>query len=186
MADKSKTTRPGVTRKQAIVLGALSAMLIAALYSSQDTGATTDSTSVTTDARAARRKAAAAPTVAATVRWPSVTLEQTLKHNPFAELEVPVEPPSQTTPETVTSTPPVPVTSEEEPEIDPVEENRRRKSEETLAQLQSHKVSMILRTGKKASAMIGGRLVHEGDIVDGVRIVSILPNGVLVESAPVD
>lgn len=40
---------------------------------------------------------------------------------------------------------------------------------------------MILRSGEKVSAMIGERLIREGEIIDGVRIVSILPNAVLAE-----
>jgi hypothetical protein len=53
-----------------------------------------------------------------------------------------------------------------------------------IADLYRQKVSLILRTGPKTTVIIGGCRFHEGDIVDGVRIVSIHPNGVLVEPAP--
>ena len=52
-----------------------------------------------------------------------------------------------------------------------------------LSEFRDKKVSAVFRTADgAAAALIGNRLVREGDVVDGVRIKSITAQGVVVET----
>jgi hypothetical protein len=95
MSDKTATSattmigRLGLTQKQAGLIGVLSVVLVGTLYVSNDgTAASKGNTEVPTaadsQARATRRNAASPVSVVAGVRWPEVSLEQAVSHNPFA------------------------------------------------------------------------------------------------------
>lgn len=58
--------------------------------------------------------------------------------------------------------------------------------QQRLSEFQGMKVSVVLRNsdGGAAVALIGGRLVREGEVVDGIRILSISTDGVVVEAVP--
>ncbi|MDB5336509.1 MAG: hypothetical protein JWN70_2128, partial [Planctomycetaceae bacterium] len=65
-------------------------------------------------------------------------------------------------------------------------EEKRNESAAAIAEWKTRRVSLIFRDGNKVSAVIGDQLVHEGDVIQGVRVISILPNGVLVAPAAPD
>jgi hypothetical protein len=189
MTDNTMTARLRMNRKQALLVGVLASVLVGVLYTSYDGSAAPDAIAAATSSEArastARRNAATSPTVVPGPRWPKVALDQTLSHNPFAEPEAKPESRSTTSLATASTSAETAI-REMETETTPAQDEQHRLTAATLAKLQNQKVSMILLTGKKTAAVIGGHLIHEGDLVDGVRIVSILPNGVLVEPAPVD
>jgi hypothetical protein len=55
--------------------------------------------------------------------------------------------------------------------------------QQRLSEFRGKKVSVLLRTSDGvAAARIGGRVVREGEIVDGIRILSISTDGVVVEA----
>jgi hypothetical protein len=57
------------------------------------------------------------------------------------------------------------------------------KSEAALGAMQSKRVRAIFMTERGPAAMLGATLVHEGDVVEGVRVVSIRADGIIVEPA---
>ena len=63
-------------------------------------------------------------------------------------------------------------------------QTRGEKAESLLAEFKTRKVKLIFRTNNKACALIGDRLIKEGEIIDGIKIVSISNNGVVVQHAP--
>ena len=189
MADVSKTTTPRITRRQAIVIGALALVLVGTVIAQLGGNHSALAKAGVNAAPTAAQNATALPNgPASKVIWPQVSLDEMLRHNPFAEPASPV-PVKVEIPALVVATPPtgdLMTASDSEKEEEQLSEQRRQKVNAALAALRSDKVTMILRTDRKVSAMIGNRLVREGDIVDGVRIVSIQTNGVLVEPADVD
>jgi len=186
MADLSNNPRTGITRKQGILLGVLSAVLAAVLWFGQG-GAETLETQAASKAesgpRAARNKQVLAESTTRKTSWPKVALDTMLLNNPFAlPEELQISPPEE-----------VPVEIEEtaiaaaaETAKQKMDEEERLKVQGVMANLKSQKVTMILRTNKDATAIIGDRVVHEGDVIEGVKIVSILPTGVLIEPAQMD
>ena len=59
-------------------------------------------------------------------------------------------------------------------------------AEQRLNEFRGKKVRVVFQTADgRSAALIGDKLlVREGEIIDGVRILSISPNGVVVEAAP--
>lgn len=117
-------------------------------------------------ARPARRPAAARPAPA-----PAFSLAEILAHDPFA------------VPKALAPPPPIPdeqdtqPVSIEAPLID--HESQARARREMLAQ---KRVSIIHHGPSGATAVIDSRAYREGDeLADGVRIVKIRPDGVIVE-----
>lgn len=104
---------------------------------------------------------------------PENELEMTLRFNPFAlrpTLQVPV-------PGTESSTP------DQQAQEELAERARVLAVQQRLSEFKGQKVNVLLRTSDGvAAARIGRRLVHEGDIVDGIRILSISSDGVVVEA----
>jgi hypothetical protein len=104
-------------------------------------------------------------------------LETTLRFNPFAQMSR-LEAQSHNGETTLS-----------DPNLEPAEEElaeraRAQTVEQRLSEFRSQKVSVLFRTTEGgATAMIGTRLVHEGDIVDGVRVLSISTEGVVLEAA---
>lgn len=189
MADPTTAPVRHVTRQQAIVLAVLGAALLAALLINPSSDNSQNNNAVST-AASARQRRSPEPTKSASWKpnWPKVSLDKMLHQNPFAAIDVTTAAPATNTPETVIAATPnenPPVDANSEPE-DAAVAAQRRTSEETFAAFTSQKVKMTLRTGANVSALIGERLVHEGEIIDGIRIVSILPTGVLVEPVTTD
>lgn len=181
MPDQPKSFTARITRKQGILLGVLGVVLVYVMM--QGMGESPE-TSTEPEAPAARRKTAAVSTRATStveLKRVSLPIEQIVQQNPFAKLVAPPKPePKKPEP------PPVAIVSVAVPKPpDPVIEKRAKERQERIqqiiAELHGHKVRMILRTDKKTSAMIGNRLVSEGDVIEGVRIISILPTGVIVK-----
>ena len=187
MADKSETKYFGMTPKQAVMIGVLGTMLVGVILFGQggETPVETDDVAATAESgqNNARRKTSTSDPVAHVAHWPKVSLDEIIKHNPFSG---PAVTPDVATIETVTS--PVeeepPSATADETEREEIEQERQRKAATLLAEFQSQKVKMVLRTNNKVAAVIGDQLVHEGDVIDGIRIVSILSNGVVVEAIP--
>lgn len=180
MPDKPKSFSARITRKQGILLGVLGLALAYVVL--QGSGESTE-TAGEPETPAARKKAAASgPRATSTVelRRVSLPIDQIVQQNPFAKLVAPPKPePKKPEP------PPVAIVSVAVPKPpDPIVEKRAKEKQERvqqiIAELHGQKVKMILRTDKKTSAMIGNRLVSEGDVIEGVRIISILPTGVVV------
>jgi hypothetical protein len=184
MADDSKPSRPLMTRKQGIMIGALGIVLAGVLVFGQDSSAKPGGAAdagVTTEAPRTARQPGKSAVVVKTTAWPKVTLDEMLRHNPFATPNLPPEGP----PETPTPVKPQSVISEaqaaEKLQAETSRDEQRIKRAALVADWQNQKVKLILRTDRGVSAMIGDRKVREGQIIDGVRIVSIRPTGVLVE-----
>jgi hypothetical protein len=104
-------------------------------------------------------------------------LDMALRFNPFAQM-------SRLEAQSLNSE-----TTGSDPSLEPAEEEiaeraRAQTVEQRLSEFRGQKVSVLFRTAEGgATAMIGTRLVHEGDIVDGVRVLSISTEGVVLEAA---
>lgn len=186
MPDTPKGFAVRISRKQGVLLAVLGAVLSYVVLQGDSTKGTNDQTEVAdADKPTARRKVTPRPAPNVELRRVTMPVEQMQKQNPFAKLAVPPKPAS---PKVVAVTVPIAVVSAPtpRPEVLAAEKRakeRREKIQQTIAELQGQKVKMILRTDNKTSAMIGNRLVSEGDLIDGVRVVSILPTGVIVKPA---
>lgn len=101
--------------------------------------------------------------------WPAVKLAEVIEKNPFRPIR-PIE--------KAEATEPVVPTPEAEAAAAAATENRA-----ALNAFASRKVDAIIATARGPAAMIGAKLVREGDVVDGVRIVSIQADGIVVEPA---
>lgn len=183
-----------ISRKQLILIGALGiGLLIIILYgqpaSDDSVGDTGAETGGTVEALPSRRPSASAPSPVRKDRWPVLAIARVIQTNPFAELA-----PSAGA-SLLQNKPVVDVVAE--PVVDAVPEDQaavndasdrdaRAHLSDAIADLKSRKVSTILRINGKKSALIGDRIVHEGDVIDGFRIVTIGPTGVIVQAAPRD
>ncbi|MDB5388212.1 MAG: hypothetical protein JWM11_3858 [Planctomycetaceae bacterium] len=160
------------------MIGVLGAALIGVLVFGQDGGAAAVNDAATTEPRARRRAADPAVKSKATV-WPKVSLEEMLAHNPFAQPNLPKETePKIPAPEEVAA---AEAKTLESAKAKSLEVERQTKVDAVMTDWRNQKVNMILRTDRGVTALIGDRKVREGQIIDGVRIVSIRPNGVIVE-----
>ncbi|HUQ71765.1 MAG TPA: hypothetical protein VM165_19705 [Planctomycetaceae bacterium] len=190
MADKSTSVRRGMSPKQWALIGVLIAVLAGVLVSGR-TGPESPATdgqepSAANPARPssrANRHAASAEAKTSATAWPEISLETALSHNPFREtapLQAAISeeeqnaPPESETPLTANGP---------SPAVEMKEEDLGNAVAASTADPQSLRVSMILRNGPKLCAVIGERLVREGDVIEGLRIVSISTAGVVVERA---
>lgn len=179
--------RLGMTRNQAVMIGALVAVLVGAIiYGQSGTKPAEGEAAAAVPAPAAPEavppQRESASTIVGTTRWPVVSLDRMLQHNPFKHIDLPTEPVVEEEPESPPAeTPTAPTADAVAADLAVLKAERQKRVQEMLDELRDQKVQLILRSGDKVSAMIGTRLVHEGDLIDGVRIVSILPNGVIVE-----
>lgn len=186
MATESQGSRPALTRKQGIMIGVLGAILVGVLVSGQSEGTTTGATAEADPAlsrpRTARQSASATTAGKLTV-WPKVSLDEMLLHNPFAQPEmlrdsIPETPPAAEVEAAAAAAEAESLQAARSKELD---DEQREKLEAVMAEFKNQKVKMILRTDRGVTAVIGDRKVREGDIIDGVRIVSIRPDGVIIE-----
>jgi cytoskeletal protein RodZ len=98
-------------------------------------------------------------------------LERTLKFNPFAP-----RPALQTLVAGET-------TASGQAQEQLAEKTRALAAQQRLSEFRGKKVSVVLRSSAGGSAaLIGGRLVREGEIVDGIRVLSISTDGIVVEA----
>ncbi|MCC7422589.1 MAG: hypothetical protein IT428_20095 [Planctomycetaceae bacterium] len=121
-----------------------------------------------------RRPRPAQPTTTGDARrasraWPEASLDQVLKSSPFRPLRPTMEEPE---PEAKP-----PVAAMEAPNA-AAEADRS-----ALNAFANRRVGAIVYTKNGPAAMIGTTLVREGDVIDGVRVVSILADGIVVEPA---
>ncbi len=110
--------------------------------------------------------------------WPEIALADALDHNPFAAMKAAPAPPVAEIIQP--SPPPAPAVKETQPDEEAPDDADKQAA---LENFRRQGVSMILKNKSKACAVVGGRLVHEGDVVDGVRIVTITSQAVIVEPA---
>lgn len=62
-------------------------------------------------------------------------------------------------------------------------EKRQHAAEQRLREFRAKKTSAIMKTADGSiSALIDNHLLHEGDVIDGVRVVSITADGVVLEA----
>jgi hypothetical protein len=105
---------------------------------------------------------------------PEDELEMTLKCNPFAlkpalqrQLPGNIEP------------------DDEQARKELAEKARAHAVQQRLSEFRGKKVSVLLRNSDGgAAALIGSKLVREGDIIEGIRVLSISSDGVVVEALP--
>jgi len=131
----------------------------------------------------APRNAAKAAVKKSRTRWKFADaladeLELTLKFNPFAPK--PALEPQLANGATAISDP-----NQIRAEEERAEQARALAAQQRLTKFRGQKVSVFLRTSDGGSAaLIGGRVVREGDVVDGVRVLSISADAVVLEAAP--
>ena len=76
-------------------------------------------------------------------------------------------------------------TTSTDPNLERAEQARALAIQQRLTKFRGQKVSVLLRTSDGGSAaLLGGRLVREGDVVDGIRVLSISADGVVLEALP--
>ena len=109
--------------------------------------------------------------------WPEIRLASILKHDPFAlaplmtNYSVKAEPKVE---------PADPETTESQIQDDRAQ--RKQRLQERIAVLQAKQVSAVFRNEAGIAAIIDSKIVHEGDLLeDGVRIVKIRPDGIVLE-----
>lgn len=192
MADKLFGVSLQDQRIKWLVVGALAAVLLAVIFWEGEAPPAAATASTATGARpgvavhrspTVARKASAKTAVKKSRFRPDVAakpedeLEMTLKFNPFAPRPS-LQP--QLTGETTATDPQL-----EEAQQERAEKARALAVQQRLSEFKGQKVSVLLRNSDGASAaLIGGRLVREGDIVDGIRVLSISTDGVVLEAVP--
>jgi len=189
MADQSSSSpsRPagqGIHRQQLMLIGVLGAGLLVVVFYGQpgsgDSNTEGVDTAGTVDVLPSRRPSRVASATSQKERWPTLALDRVIATNPFAELALPpgtVVPPLPPVEEPVHE--PVESVEPETTPDDPQEETATDMLE-VIAEMKARKVKMIFQTNGKSSALIGDRMVQEGEIIDGFRVVTIGPNGVTV------
>lgn len=184
MSDLNSSNQSGINRKQIILIAVLGTIFAGVLIFGQNGSESTDLAAESTDAGSVRRTGRTPSNVPSeplrTVRWPTVELEDILRQNPFQSREELVVKEEIPVPKAlVVESPPVPTdVTEKAAEVDA---ERREKMAALISEFQTAKVKMILRNGKQATAMIGERVIREGQVIDGVKIVSIRSDGVIIE-----
>lgn len=190
------TSSARLSPKQAITIAGLVGVLLYVLvFSSVPNDGQTAAGLASTETLLLKRDRLAVEAKTAAKRWPAISLADMLQQNPFKPIESPIaEPPLATADDNIEievaevfedNMTPDDIADDESPDQS-IADLKSKHAEidrkgDSLTALQGHKVKMMLRTGNKVSALIGDRLVHEGDIIDGHRIISILPKGIRVE-----
>jgi hypothetical protein len=114
-----------------------------------------------------RPKRPAAAGAATSREWPRFELEQVLRHNPFTPLPKP-DPPRET------------AAAESEPEGTAAGASAA-ETAAAVSNVQSKRVRAIFMTERGPAALVGTTVIHEGDVIDGMRVVAIQADGVIVE-----
>jgi hypothetical protein len=200
VADKLLGVSVGDQRIKWLVVVALAAILVAVIVCGNDAppaGAGATATAAARQGHPAHRPAPVSGTPAventskiaaktavkkSRSRWNFAAaedeLELTLRFNPFAPK--PALQPQLSNGDTPVTDPNL-LRAEEER----AERARALAAQQRLTKFRAQKVKVFLRTADGGSvALIGGRFVREGDIVDGVRVLSISADAVVLEAAP--
>jgi len=100
---------------------------------------------------------------------PQITLEEAIQHDPFALVpalaqSAPAKPPelSKTSPHHGRP------------------DDRSQRINQTVAALRNKGVQMVLLGGSEKLAIVGDRPIRVGDVLDGLRVISITPRGITV------
>lgn len=175
-------TKKKVTPNQLILIGVLVLTLAFVLFSGQGSSQTGAAKTVTNAAPPVAPAASPKSGVVAPVQWPVVSLDQMLGHNPFESMtDRDVKKSTESSVDADKAAGSNATGGESSPDG---EDPRDQKARSLLSEFRSRKVKLIFRTNNKACALIGDRLIKEGEIIDGVKIVSISNNGVVVQHAP--
>jgi hypothetical protein len=99
--------------------------------------------------------------------WPPITLEEAIQHDPFAVAKKPAAaaPPK----------PAQPVKADTHPRQT---EERKLRTKQALENLRGKGVKMVLLDGSERVAIVGDRSIRVGDVLDGLRVVSITLRGI--------
>jgi len=180
MADPQATSKSAVTPRQLVVIGVLAVILVVVLIA--QFGGASDKPK-DGDARGADRKVAspaarpaspapatpsaarpgeAAPAKPPAPPWPKLNADAAAQHDPFA------------VPEALRRQ----LTEARKPNNPAPAKNV---GAEALAALRSKGAAVVLRSERGAAAIVGNRVVRVGDVVEGYRVVSIDPQGILLE-----
>ncbi len=173
MAAAINSSNPRVNAKQAVIIGVLGVVLVGVLVYGQPEAETVESPAAVAAETPVVRPVKTSPPKKK--KWVKVALDKAVETNPFAELTIPKAP---------AAAEPEPVAREAAAEMEAIAEAAKAR-EAAMADLRTQKVSVILRHSGKATAMIGGRMVREGDLLNGFRVISILPTGVVFEAEEV-
>jgi hypothetical protein len=165
-------------KAQWLLVGGLAALLVGViLFSEEDAPAAPESTAGnTSESSAAGRRRAAAPQPAKrnAPRWAKAAvpaLEEAIAEDPFAmspEL-------SQALGLQTAASASAPPAQNARPD------GEREHASRTVAQWRSLGVSMIVTTPTGMAALVGNQLLREGQVIDGVRVVTIDRHGIVVE-----
>ena len=186
MADSSTSQPCWTQRVKVALIPALALVLVSVVWPSEDeTAATMDMESggphVADSREAIPQQNGGVPT-SELIRgqsrpWPAITLANVVQHDPFA------------VPPALLRLTTAPGAGFEDTQGAPPKHSKGTERADRLSQLQERietlkkrQVSALLRGSKGATAIIDSKVVHEGDLLeDGVRVVEIGPNGVVLE-----
>lgn len=175
-------TKKKVSPNQLILIGVLVLTLAFVLFSGQGSSQTGAAKTVTNAVPPAAQSTSPKPTAVAPVQWPVVSLDQMLGHNPFESMDDRNGMKSSESSDDADKA--AGSNASRGQSANDGEDARDQKARSLLSEFRSRKVKLIFRTNNKACALIGDRLIKEGEIIDGVKIVSISNNGVVVQHAP--
>lgn len=170
MAAALSSSNPRVSAKQAGMIGVLVVVLVGVVVYGQPEAETVETPAAVVAETPVTRPVKTSPPKKK--KWVKVALDEAVQTNPFAELTVPQAPAAAEQ---------EPVAQEAVAEMEALAEAAKAR-EAAIADLRTQKVSVILRHSGQATAMIGGRMVREGDLLNGFRVISILPTGVVFEA----
>lgn len=181
--------KTGATPGKLLLVGGLVAVLGWLLFSPAESEVEETSEVLS---EAPRRRPRARPPAPAPFQRPATPLAEVLRFDPFAPLRLPTSDTAQEvaaarTAET-NAADATPDTGSQR-ELTPEEEMTGQSFTppiDRLAGWRSLRVEAIFDTGRGKAALIGARTVREGEVIDGVRVVKIASDGVLVEECPSD
>ena len=183
MADKLFGVSLRDQRVKWLLVAGLAAVLLAIVVcgSGDPPGGTSPAATPGVRKRVVPASGKAAGVKTARSRWTGGTvsadeLETTLQFNPFA--------PAHTLQQQLESRETPGSDSAASPTAEQRAENVRALAiRQRLSEFRGQKISVLFRTADgTAAARIGGRVVREGEILDGIRIVSIGTDGVVIEA----
>jgi hypothetical protein len=192
MADPRASSKRAVTPRQLALIGVLAVVLAAVLIAqfggasagpkqadSQSAGPKPVAPAIAAPAPKPATASAPAPGAVAPARppappWPKVSADAAAQYDPFAVPEALTRQLAEARkgPDALKSSNPAPT------------KNVRADSLAALTALRSKGTAAVLRSERGAAAVIGTRVVRVGDVVEGYRVVSIDPQGIMLE--PVD
>ncbi len=189
MANPQASSKRAATPRQLVVIGVLAVTLAAVLIAqfgvpsagpkqadSRGAGAKPAGPATAAPAPMPATASASAPSVVAPARppappWPTFSADAAAQYDPFAM------------PEALTRQ-----LTEARKSPDALKSNNpastRNARADSLAALRSKGTAAVLRSERGAAAVIGSRVVRVGDVVEGYRVVSIDPQGIMLE--PID